>query len=288
MSFLIKAIFTPLSWFYSNLPRGVQILCADILGVIWFDVFRIRRKVILENLTLAFPDWEKKKKVSVGRKSVQSLCLAFCEYLILIQFEENQLQDYFEIENKNRIDEQLQSGKGALLMSLHLGTIDLALAAVNYFGYKVNATQKKIKTECIEQFIGQLRSKHGIKSIADRRNPFDIFRALKNNEALFFVMDQFMGRPHGIPVKFFGHTAWTAAGLAAFALKTKMAVIPIYNFRRDDGKIVIKTLEPIELEVQEDREQTISVMTQKYNDALEKIVRMYPEQWLWMHRRWKS
>lgn len=288
MKFFINYILIPLSGVFSSLSRKGQFACAKILACLWFDIVRFRRKLIINNLSIAFPDWTMDKKVSVGRQSIQHLCLSFFEYMIIYNYDPKTHPQYFDIKNKNIIDEQLKKGKGALLMTLHMGAIDLALVGFTGFGYKVSATLKRIKDVHIDKFVNDMRDKNGIKFIADRKNPFDIFRALKNNECVVFVMDQHMGKPHGIQVDFFGKKAWTAAGLAAFAMKTQMPVIPLYNFRRDDGKIAMDVLEPIELEVNSDREQNIRVMTQKYNDALEKIIRLHPEQWLWVHRRWKD
>ncbi|MES2768705.1 MAG: lysophospholipid acyltransferase family protein [Bdellovibrionota bacterium] len=288
MKYFINFILIPLSGVFSGLSKRSQFFCAQILGIIWFDVIRLRRKLVIQNISVAFPDWAMEKKISVGRQSVQHLCLSFFEYMIIYNYKPEMHSKYFDIHNEHIIRNQLQKGKGALLMTLHMGAIDFALVGFTGFGYKVNATLKRIKDVHIDKFVNDLRDKNGIKFIADRKNPFDIFRALKNNEAVVFVMDQHMGRPHGIQVDFFGKKAWTAAGLAAFAMKTQMPVIPLYNFRRDDGKIAIDVLDPIELEVNVDREQNIKVMTQKYNDALEKIIRLHPEQWLWVHRRWKD
>ena len=288
MKFFINFILIPMSGIFANLPRKVQFFFAQILGIIWFDVIRLRRKLVIENIGIAFPDWPMKKKISIGRQSVQHLCFSFFEYLIIYNYDSKDHSKFFEIKNRHRVDNQLKGGKGALLMTLHLGAIDFALVGFSGFGYKISATLKRIKNESIDKFVNDMRNKQGIKFIADRKNPFDIFRALKNNETVMFVMDQHMGRPHGIETQFFGKKAWTAAGLAAFAMKTEHAVIPVYNFRRADGKIEIDSLDPIELEVGQDREQTIKIMTQKYNDALEKIIRLHPEQWLWVHRRWKD
>lgn len=288
MKFFLHFIFIPFSLIFTALPRSTQWFLAKILGCIWFDVLRVRRQMVINHLSLAFPDWPLDKKVSVGRKSVQHLCYSFLEYMILVNYRQEDRARYFEVTSRQHIDDQLAKGKGALLVSLHLGSIDLAVLGFASLGFRINITSKEIRNEVIAEFVQKLRARFNIVTLKDRRNPFLIFRALKDNEAVIFIMDQFMGAPHGIPVKFFGHKAWTAAGLAAFAIKTEQRVIPIYNFRRDDGMVVIGSLDPIELEVGPDREQNIKVMTQKYNDALEKIIRMHPEQWLWLHRRWKE
>lgn len=288
MKYFIKFFMIPMSGIFAALPRRVQFCLAQILGILWFDIIRLRRNLVIANISHCFPEWPMEKRIQVGRQSVQHLCMSFFEYLVIYNYKPSMHSELFEIEGREIIDQQLQKGKGALLMTLHLGAIDLALVGFSGFGYKVSATLKRIKNEAIDKFVNDLRAKHNIKFIADRRNPFDIFRALKNNEAVIFVMDQHMGAPHGIPVQFFGRKAWTAAGLSAFAMKTQSPVIPIYNFRRKDGKIAFGVLSPIELDVGSDREQNIRAMTQKYNDALEQIVRSHPEQWMWVHRRWKD
>jgi KDO2-lipid IV(A) lauroyltransferase len=288
MNFFINYIFIPFSRIFSKLGRRSQFMVAQVLGAIWFDILRVRRQMVINHLTIAFPDWPISKKISVGRQSVQHLCMSFLEYMVIYNYKPEQLKDYFEILNSDKINEQLKKGKGAMLMTLHLGAIDFAMLGFAGLGYKLNATSKDIKNKAADDFLQGVRAKYGVTSLRDRRNPFIIFKALKNNEVIIFVMDQFMGHPHGIPVEFFGKRAWTAAGLAAFSIKTQQPVIPVYNFRRDDGKVVINALDPIELEVGDDREQNIKVMTQKYNDTLEKIIRLHPEQWLWLHRRWKE
>lgn len=288
MKFFINFIFKPFSGLFASLPYKLQFLVAQMMGILWFDLIRLRRKLIIQNISVAYPDWTLEKKISVGRQSIQHLCMSFLEYMLIYQYNDSKMDEYFEAKNLEPVRNQLKKGKGALTMTLHMGAIDFALVGFSASGFKVNATLKRINNEPVDKFVNELRAKNGIKFIADRKNPFDIFRALKNNETLIFVMDQHMGKPHGIQVDFFGKKAWTAAGLAAFAMKTEMPVIPIYNFRRADGKIAIDTMDPIELEVTDGREQTIRVMTQKYNDAIEKIIRLHPEQWLWVHRRWKD
>src|SRR5690606_26102789 len=273
MKYFIKFFMIPTSGLFASLPRRVQFFCAQLLGILWFDIIRLRRKLVIDNISHCFPEWPMAKRIRVGRKSVQHLCLSFFEYLIIYNYDSSLHSKFFELSGKEIIDRQLEKGKGALLMTLHMGAIDFALIGFSGFGYRVSATLKRIKNEAIDKFVNDMRAKNNIKFIADRRNPFDIFRALKNNETVIFVMDQHMGAPHGIPVEFFGRKAWTAAGLAAFAMKTQNPVIPIYNFRREDGTIAIGALDPIELEVNDDREQNIRIMTQKYNDAIEQIVR---------------
>jgi len=183
----------------------------------------------------------------------------------------------------------LQKKEGVLVLSLHLGTIDLAPASLALLGYPLSITLKEIKNETINTFIDQVRRSKGVRPLADRRNPFEIFRAIKRGDLTVFVMDQYMGNPHGIEITFFGLPAGTASGLAGFSMKTQLPVIPMYNFRREDGKVYVCSLPPIYPETISDNfDENIRYNTQKYNDIIEKIVKKHPDQWMWVHRRWKK
>ena len=105
-----------------------------------------------------------------------------------------------------------------------------------------------------------------------------------------FVLDQHMGRPFGVQTQFFGRPAGTAYGLALFQMKTERPVIPVYNYLSNDGKIHIVAEAPFEYRPEladKEREQTLVELTQSYTDKIEEIVRRYPDQWMWIHRRWK-
>ena len=119
------------------------------------------------------------------------------------------------------------------------------------------------------------------------RTPFEVLKAIGKNECVIFVLDQFMGKPYGIENTFFGRKTGTAYGLALFAIKTGSPVLPLYTYRDEKLRTHMVFLEEIPLEKIEDRDLQIKVMTQKYTDKIEEIVRQKPGQWMWVHRRWK-
>ena len=105
-----------------------------------------------------------------------------------------------------------------------------------------------------------------------------------------FVMDQFMGQPFGVETKFFGKTTGTAYGLALFAMKTKAPVIPLYTRWDVSQKLHIYFDAPVDLSpyITEDIEENKVTITSHFNSILEKIIAQYPEDWMWIHRRWKT
>ena len=113
-------------------------------------------------------------------------------------------------------------------------------------------------------------------------------KALKANGIVAFVNDQFMGPPLGVEVDFFGEKAGTAMGLALFAMKSKVPVIPFYTFRNANGVHVCRCGDEIPFDELENKDDTIKHMTQKYTKVIEDIVREHPENWMWVHRRWKK
>jgi len=105
---------------------------------------------------------------------------------------------------------------------------------------------------------------------------------------VIFVLDQFMGPPIGVKTLFFGKETGTAMGLTVMAKRTGAPVIPVYCHERADGKQVVSCESEIEFEEKGEKSETLTYMTQKYTDKLESIIKLYPEQWMWVHRRWKK
>jgi KDO2-lipid IV(A) lauroyltransferase len=155
---------------------------------------------------------------------------------------------------------------------------------------KLHLISKTFKSKWLNDFWFSVRRQKGMQFIEPhgKEASFRILRALREKSGVIFVMDQFMGKPYGVETTFFEHSTGTAYGLALFAMKTEVPVVPVFTFRDSEGRTVIKAEPPLPFENFGDREITIQKMTQKYNNKLEEIVRRHPEQWMWVHRRWKK
>lgn len=273
-------------------PRKVLRILGWPLGFLWFDLFRFRRQVVLNNLSLAFPDWDEKRKIKVGRKSVYMLMENFFEFFLIPRIDEKWMDENVVFEGLSNLDEALAQKKGVYLLSLHLGHGDMMASCLSRKGYKVTIITKFFKNEFLNKIWFGVRGAQGVQCIPPHgeKTPFMILKSLKANGLVGFVLDQHMGKPYGVKTTFFGKPAGTAYGLALFHMKTTSPVVPVYNFEGEDGKIHIVAESPLfydsEGESQE-REQTLVELTQRYTDKLEEIVRRYPEHWMWVHRRWK-
>lgn len=277
-----------LSWIAYHLPRPVQMFLGDLVGYLWFDILRLRRKVIDSNLQIAFPEWDESERIRVGRESCKGMGRALVEYFVLPHINGKNLDKYFVCDDWGPFERANEEGKGVLLLSLHLGSYDLLSAYLAIKGMDLYLISKELSAKNLNDLWFGLRKSKGVKFISDRKAKFDIIKALKKKAAVAFVIDQFTGPPIGIETEFFGKKTGSAKGLALFHAWTKSPVVPVYNYRRPDNKIQIVFGEAIELESFEDRDQTVAFMTQKYNTELEEIIKKHPEQWLWVHKRWKK
>ncbi|PIT99854.1 MAG: lipid A biosynthesis lauroyl acyltransferase [Bdellovibrionales bacterium CG10_big_fil_rev_8_21_14_0_10_45_34] len=281
--FLLGSVIT-LGALLILLPRKVTLLIGNFLGVLWFDVLRIRRNLAIDHVLLAFPKLTRGEAVKIARRSLYNVGNTIVEIVMMAALKERHFEDFFEMEDLSVLGNQLAKGRGALVLTLHLGNGDLGCAALSLSKFPVSLISKRFKSEVLNKIWFQIRNRLGTEFLREEKSQFEILRHLKRNRAVIFVLDQFMGPPVGVAVKFFGVPTGTAAGLAVFAKKLGQPVIPMYTYRNEQtGKLHIVADEPIETIATE----SIESLTQKYTDWTEKAIRKHPGQWMWIHRRWK-
>lgn len=215
------------------------------------------------------------------------------EYSLFPFFRAEDVPRYFEIRGREHFDRAMAKGKGVCVLSLHLGNGDLGVAALSRTGTSASLISKVFKMKWLNELWFGMRARHGTQFIPPEKSSFQILRALKANRAVFFVLDQYMGPPIGCRTLFFGRETGTAMGLAIMAERSRSPVLPTYTFRKKDGRHVI-VFEP-EIPWQDAsstsstaNDKNIATMTQIYTYKIEEIVRRHPEQWMWIHRRWKK
>lgn len=269
------------------LPRSFNLVLGQILAFLWFDLFRIRRKVILQNIAMAFPDLSQAEKIVIGRRSMQSLCRSFFDVMLIPSISDKWVAENVVFEG-HEIVERYKNQSGVLFLTLHMGSGDLAAAAISQAVIPTTLISKRFRNAFLDEFWFSLRERATTQFIDahSQRNAFEILSALKKRRGVVFVLDQFMGKPYGVETQFFGHATGTAYGLALFAKKTQLPVIPVYTYWGEKGQMIIKFCEPVAMgaDVVETHEQ----MTNKFNQALEKIITLHPREWMWVHRRWKT
>ncbi len=231
----------------------------------------------------------------MARWSLRHMGRTLVEYSVFPFFKSEDISKFFRVEGVENLERAYAKDKGVMFLSLHLGNGDFGVAAISRMGWPVSLISKVFKTKWLNDLWFGMRARHGTQFISPEKSSFQILRSLKAKRAIFFVLDQFMGPPVGCKTKFFGRETGTAMGLAIMAHRSGSPVVPAYTYREEDGRHVI-VFEP-EVPWQDassvhGRESThdenIAGMTQVYTDRIEQMIRRHPEQWMWIHRRWKN
>jgi KDO2-lipid IV(A) lauroyltransferase len=260
----------------------------NLIGFLWFDVFRIRRQIVIDNLGKAFPEKSVAERTQMGRENLRFLGRELVEYAQLPFLNKQRVAERFVMHGLENVDAARKKGKGVCLLTLHLGYGDLTIAAVSVIGYPLYLVAKEMSAGWLNRLLLKARERVGTVFIPPRNTAYAILKALKRNEVVIFVQDQFMGPPIGCPTVFFGHPTGSALGLAVMAQRSQAPVIPIYTYVDENDKIHAVFEKEIPFVGDPDDPLTLQRMTQRYSDQLEKYILRHPTQWMWIHRRWKK
>lgn len=266
----------------SALRRGL----AALLAFMWFDLFRIRRNVVDGNIAIAFPSLPPPERARLGRANLRHLALSFIEYSYMPWLSRDNFRTYFEFHNLELFEAALKRGKGVLLLTLHLGNGDMACAGLSLYGFPMTMVSKFFKVQWLNEMWFGMRERLGTRFVAPRDSSFTLLRSLKQGRAVVIPLDQFTGPPIGVRTTFFGTETGTAAGLAVMAERSGAPVLSVYTVRTAEGRHAVHFVR--EIPVGQSESETVEQITQRFNDELESFVRRHPEQWMWIHRRWKK
>jgi len=269
------------------LPRGLSRVVAIGFGLVVYRVYGRLRKVGLRNLEMAFPGMPAKKRrrilrgvfVSMGRQLAE-----FCRFPSYTRENVGRVVIYDGFENFERAQ-----GKGVLFLTGHLGGWELSSFAHSLHGHPLQIVMRGLDNPYVDRLVQSYRTMHG-NTVMDKDNFVrGLLAAMKKGETVGILMDTNMTPPQGVFVDFFGIPACTASGLARIAMRTEAAVVPgfcvwdsvlrKYRLRFDPAMELIRT---------GDDDADILTNTALFTEKIEEFVRKYPDQWLWVHRRWKT
>lgn len=277
-----------LSWILAHLPRGVREGVGAFIGIVWYDVLRIRRGVVISNLTLAFPGMSEEEKIRLGRRAMINFGKNVVEYSLFPFLEKMPTQDLFETEGIEILDRAAKKDKGVILITCHLGNGDMACAGLSKMGYPIYMVSKFFSWKLLNDMWFGMRARLGTRFIPPRNSSYALLKALKAKGMVVVPLDQFTGPPIGVLTKFFGHDTGTAAGPALMAERANAPVVMAYTVRLPNGKHMLHFQDEMDVHLGEDHHRGMADYTQRFNDIIESFVRQHPDQWMWIHKRWKT
>lgn len=267
------------------LPLRLSSAIAKSTGTLFYFCTGKRKKIALANLDRAYGSTlSLSQKKVISRKAFENMALSIVE-LFLIKKIKKRAAASFVIKGRENLDAALAPGKGAVLITTHLGSWEYLAFLFHLTGVPCSPIVKNIKNELLDKEIDALRREASLTPIPKKKAVRGAFSELKKNHVVAVLIDQWGGRD-GLWMDFFGSPTSTTSLPARLAKKTGCALIPAYCLRKSSSQYEIQVLPPLFLTaVGEDWEKN---MTRDLNQQLEENIKKYPEQWSWGHRRWKE
>jgi KDO2-lipid IV(A) lauroyltransferase len=286
--FLFRLI-TALISFLNFLPRSTAISLGGFLGRLAYLIIRDARKRTITNLSRAFgKKFDKTQLRRLGYQVFANLGKNVADAVRLGKMSWEDVGKITETEGLEHLDRAYQSGKGVIGLTGHIGNFELIAAYFSLRGYRMSVVGRELYDPRLDRLLVRNRESVGLENIPTSRGVKPIMRALKAGRFLGVLADQDSSRVRGVFVNFFGRPARTPAGPGLLSYKTGSPIIPMAILRKGKNRYKIVVKPQVELRFSGDREKDLIDVTQKYTTVLESIIREYPDQWLWMHDRWRS
>ena len=241
------------------------------------------------NLELAFPESTEQERRRLLRGCFENLGRLLGVFSRFASADPQGLQSLIECEGMEHIDAARASGRGVILFTGHVGAWELSSFALSLFGYPLSFLVRRIDNPKIERLVDEPRTRLGNRTIGKRSAARRMLQILRRGDTLGILVDLNTLDREGIFVDFFGVPASTTFLLAKLALHTDAVVLPVFApWDPERGRFLLKIDEPLAVERTGDDEEDVRRLTQLFTGVVEKYVRRYPDQWLWIHRRWKT
>jgi len=274
---------------FGTLPRNPAHRAAKTLAWLGFHLARRQRRTGLQNLRMALPDLTDDERHRILRGSFDNLARLLVEFAHFPELNQNNISRFVVHDGLENYLEGMRRGRGLIFMTAHFGSWELSSFAHAVYGYPLRFLVRPIDNPRVENLISSHRTASGNTPIQRRSAARDVLKALRRKEAVGILFDQNTTRSEGVFAEFFGIPAATTPSIALFALRTGAAVVP--GFLIWDEKLQKHRLRldpPVELIDTGNLDGDILENTRLFNRILEGYIRKYPDQWLWIHRRWKT
>jgi Kdo2-lipid IVA lauroyltransferase/acyltransferase len=282
---VIKQVLT----FMGMLPRKGLNLFSDISGLVWYRLDKRHRTVALENIQTAYPEkfssFQAEKFAKTVFKNIASIPF---ETIWFYGKSRQALVPYFTIKGLHHLEKARQKGRGVLLLTCHLGNFELFVAASPTVGlHNIYGIYRKFDFLPLEHLMREMRQRFGMVMIPTGGATGKIDTILEDGGIVGTLFDQNAGWYNGVVTDFFGRPACSKNGLAKIVLRSKAAVVPVFMVKKEDT-YVVQFLPEIPLQMTGCQIKDIEINTQNYVTAVELMVRQCPEQYFWVHNRWKT
>ena len=281
------------------LPRAMALRVGESIGHLAYLLAGGLRRVAHRNLEIAFPEKTAEERKAIARGSFENLGRLLGELTQFPRATRESLAEAIEFEFESEeskasaertwYDEERSKGRGMLLLGPHLGNWEIGVFAYSALRDELNYLARPLDNPLIEEFTVRLRTRFGNRPIDKNSSVLKVMEILRGGGILGVLPDvNVLGRD-GVFVPFFGTLASTTSGVAMIAARTNAIIVPMYCvWDRKKKKYRVQYGKMIEHVNTGKRHDDVAATTAAFTAEMEKFIRAYPDQWLWIHKRWKT
>lgn len=258
------------------------------MGKLLYVVDAPHRRIVHRNLQFTHPEWSTFYIQQSSKRIFQNLVIAILE---IFQMSFYSCDDYFgriRLVGEEHLYSALKKNKGLIIFSAHLGNWEVGLQYLTcLLNLPITGVAKKMRLKPLDRWVTQSRSRFGVRIIEKKGAFSEMMQTLRRGEILALLIDQSKSS-EGIIVKFFDKLVRTTPAVAMLAIRCKSPVLPMFCARAEDGQLTIFVEPPLAIQRTRDLRSDLTQNTQMMTSMVEKAVRKYSDQWLWLHKRWKT
>jgi len=271
------------------LPRRIMLRVAAAFGSFVFTVLRKERDKTVSNLTMVFGGRRPAADIEgIARRVFVNLSKNLIDWIFLDRMSPAELQQLVDIEGREKIEGVLARGKGVIVLTAHIGNWEYLAAYVALCIRHGGVVGRKVYVDEYDRLLVAMRRKNKVETIYSTDSPKRILKILRDNCVIGILPDQDVGYVNGVFVDFLGRPAYTPTGPAAISMASGAAIVPAFLIRQADDRYRIYTEDPIVPSHTGDKKKDLYENTVKWSRVCEDYILRYPEQWVWMHKRWKT
>lgn len=277
-----------LNFVFGFIPVGILLWIGRRLGVVAFAFNKKRRLIAYANLKAAFAREKQPEELrAITKRVYQNMVQTFVEVLNLTKVNRKYVDRYVEVVNMERIRNASVSGRGTILLTAHFGDWELSSLVSSVEGFPIHVLVREQKMKRLNELLNRLRESNGCKVIRKGMDVKNLIRELRDSKHIVGILaDQDAGR-NGMFVDFFGRPTSSHSGTMEIAMRTDSVVLPNFIVRTGGARHKLYLEEYIDFRNIKSADPVRDAL-QAYMSLLERYVRQYPDQWLWLHKRWKS
>ncbi len=273
----------------ARLPRGwLYALTGALAWLAW--ALHLRRRVVMENLHLAFPEKTAEERRQVARETYRHLGRMGAEFVLVARMSPQELERTLVLENFEAVEEAQARGRGVVACTAHFGNWELLQAGCSLRGIPISSISRRQTSARADSMIKRARREAGVEVLEARKGETlkAALRSMRQGRVLGYVIDQNVSRRRAVFPTFFGVPAATSPTPAVLAMRNGAAVVFAVAVPEEGGRYRVVIEGPLEVPASGDRDRDVLAFMQLLNDRLEHYVRLHPHAWYWLHRRWKT